>query len=597
MMNNRWIVFENGIKSIDFNNHHDDIEMSGELVSGIVSYSNYDSLKIEIELIYPMLRIHPNKTRDSYKFKVSTLIDTNEKLIDIIIDGVLTITTCKESTKIIRRFYPSVTLSCFYEEIEVIGNEMTDINDDSILDEVDGIGGTIFLKRVIENYKSYKKICYYASYNKSEFINEIDSLLNRKNRIDQICNCCILKTDNEILNTMFRFAKIRACESIFKTKNGYIHSPGGGNYYAAIWCNDELEYTNPFLGFIDDDITDLAAINHIDWYLPYMKDDFNPIPSSIISEGVDYWNGAGDRGDASMYLFGASRYFLTKGIIPTLKHQNALKWCAQYIISKKNEFGIIESDSDELENRISSGKMNLNTNSLSYEALRLYSVLLDRIGKLSEAREYKKISSLLQKDIIKYFSANIDGYQTFKYHDDCDEIRAWNTMALYTKFNDNVTGTVDSIEDHLWDNGSLRSTIGEEILWDRSALYYITSLFKNGFTYLGYTRLLEYSKKRLLSNRVPYPVEAYPEYNMRHLSGESSLYARIFTDGILEIDFTKDGFTMRPKMGPLKYFKLENIYICGKIYDIEISKEKIKINSNGLINEFKLGELIIINSF
>ena len=44
---------------------------------------------------------------------------------------------------------------------------------------------------------------------------------------------------------------------------------------------------------------------------------------------------------------------------------------------------------------------------------------------------------------------------------------------------------------------------------------------------------------RLLGERVPYVVEAFPEYNMRHLSVESALYARTITDGLLNIEFTK----------------------------------------------------------
>ena len=31
---------------------------------------------------------------------------------------------------------------------------------------------------------------------------------------------------------------------------------------------------------------------------------------------------------------------------------------------------------------------------------------------------------------------------------------------------------------------------------------------------------------------VPYPVEAWPEGNQRHLSAESALYCRIFTEGL-----------------------------------------------------------------
>jgi hypothetical protein len=48
-----------------------------------------------------------------------------------------------------------------------------------------------------------------------------------------------------VLNRAFAFAKIRAAESIYATKGGLMHGPGGGTYYAAIWANDQAEYATP----------------------------------------------------------------------------------------------------------------------------------------------------------------------------------------------------------------------------------------------------------------------------------------------------------------------------------------------------------------
>ena len=44
-----------------------------------------------------------------------------------------------------------------------------------------------------------------------------------------------------------------------------------------------------------------------------MNPEYKPLPSSIIAEGIDVWAGAGDRGDAAMVAYGASRYALSKG--------------------------------------------------------------------------------------------------------------------------------------------------------------------------------------------------------------------------------------------------------------------------------------------
>ncbi|CAN5355537.1 hypothetical protein BH11ARM2_BH11ARM2_12770 [soil metagenome] len=59
-----------------------------------------------------------------------------------------------------------------------------------------------------------------------------------------------LRTPSPVLNRMFRFAKVRAAESLFRTKGGLVHSPGGGSYYAAIWANDQAEYANPLFGYL-----------------------------------------------------------------------------------------------------------------------------------------------------------------------------------------------------------------------------------------------------------------------------------------------------------------------------------------------------------
>lgn len=112
---------------------------------------------------------------------------------------------------------------------------------------------------------------------------------------------------------MFTFAKIRAGESVFRTKYGLMHSPGGYAFYAATWCNDQVEYAGPYFAYTGDRDLIKASYNAYKMYTPFMSNSYNPIPSSVIAEGVDYWNGAGDRGDAAMYLYGASCFSLTCG--------------------------------------------------------------------------------------------------------------------------------------------------------------------------------------------------------------------------------------------------------------------------------------------
>lgn len=95
---------------------------------------------------------------------------------------------------------------------------------------------------------------------------------------------------------MFAFAKLRGAESIYRTKGGLMHGPGGEAYYAAVWANDQAEYINPFFPFLGYEIGNESALNSFRHFARYMNPEYKPIPSSIISEGVSFWHGAKDRG-------------------------------------------------------------------------------------------------------------------------------------------------------------------------------------------------------------------------------------------------------------------------------------------------------------
>lgn len=63
-----------------------------------------------------------------------------------------------------------------------------------------------------------------------------------------------------------------------------------------------------------------------------------------------------------------------------MKAKKALDWCSEYIEHKLNRDDVIVSDSDELENWISSG-INLSTSAFSYGGLQCLSVLWKKMGK------------------------------------------------------------------------------------------------------------------------------------------------------------------------------------------------------------------------
>ena len=69
----------------------------------------------------------------------------------------------------------------------------------------------------------------------------------------------MLDTPDPVMNRMFAFAKLRGAESIYRTKGGLMHGPGGEAYYAAVWANDQAEYINPFFPFLGYDIGNESA--------------------------------------------------------------------------------------------------------------------------------------------------------------------------------------------------------------------------------------------------------------------------------------------------------------------------------------------------
>ena len=142
-------------------------------------------------------------------------------------------------------------------------------------------------------------------------------------------------------------------------------------------------------------------------------------------------------------------------------------------------------------------------------------------------------------------------------------------------------GTLEALFEKLWtDNGILveyneLKAADEQIFWDRATLYALRGAMKVGETELALSKLQAYSSKRLLGDHVPYPVEAYPENNMKHLSAESALYCRIFIEGLLGIEpINFIEFKIRPVLPKdWDYLNLDNFYLFGEPYTLSITRE------------------------
>ncbi len=597
----------------EHDSHKDHIEMSGKYISAVIRYGvNEDrSFWLNREIAWPMLRTIPNNTHASltrtFNFDLLATLSINKKPVqheivsEITLNGTIRVKSqLDNSLDLTRTLYPSTDLPLFCEKYELRnrGNKpaIVEIPKVEILSQTnpaEGVDGSYQLQIQSHKHgtivlKPKDSISFYLSFTgsmQSENFRETDienELSKRKQLLSQFRENLVLETPDTVLNNAFAFAKIRAAESIYQTKGGPMHGPGGLSYYAAIWANDQAEYINPFFPSLGYEYGIESALNAYRHFARFINPGYKPIPSSIIAEGTDIWNGAGDRGDGAMIAYGASRFALSQGD-PKIAAElwPLIEWCLEYNHRKLNPHGVVSSDSDELEGRFPSGKANLCTSSLYYDALISASYLGHSLGKdKKQLTIYNNEAKTLRKNIDDYFGSNVMGFPTYRYYEGNVKLRAWICIPLTVNIFDRRKATIDALfSPDLWTSDGLASQAGDKTFWDRSTLYALRGVFAAGDTKRGLSYLKYYSTRRLLGEHVPYPVEAYPEGNQRHLSAESGLYCRIFTEGLFGIrPVALNSFTVTPQL-PEEWndMKLLKIHGFQKEMDIKVKREADKI--------------------
>lgn len=591
----------------EYANH---IEMAGFYCSSIISYGikKDGTLRLMRHVIFPNLRLYPNTTHCSldYNFKgAKILIDgifASEKVERFVFDGVLNIYSSCNGVGIKRTIFAGQSTKACCEKIEVVNNTKSEVDvkiiadstsytkakhgvDRKIYRHFSQIENSNFIAKCGETTISYVAYCG-ADENENFIVNCQQELVLRKAFINSIAQKLVVTTPNETLNAMTFYAKIRASESIFKTKGGLMHSPGGGGYYAALWTNDQCEYVNPFFAYLGYDIGIEESLNCYELYKKYISND-KALITSIISGGDNIWHGAKDRGDSAMYAYGCSRFLLTLGNKEIAKkYLSAVRDCIDFSLSQINSDGVVKSDSDELENRFESGKANLCTSCLTYDALISCSYLENEVGDIERAKILINKAEILKQNIEKYFGANVEGYDTYRYCKEESKLRSWIAMPLVVGIFDRKEKTAEALLcDKLKMREGLVTRSGEKTFWDRSTLYSLRGLFNADMADSAIQLLEVYSTARLLGAHIPYAVEAFPEGNQAQLSAESGLYVRIIVEGILgyrPLGFSK--FEIAPHL-PTKWndCAVHNILLCGKSVDIDIKridKEQYELTLN-----------------
>ena len=597
--------------------HHDHIEMSGQRAA-IVYYWGLDDqgrYYCEYHHVFPLLRMIPNNTSAFFPYRhttnVAQLIKVDGKVPDLRvvrmeIDGTLRVTEEAEGLEMVRTDFPAREKQATFEIVSIKNNSGKPVNLEVPeykfqweSDPERGVKGSYIMDIELVGHgtaplaagdtRTFAVVM--QAYEKNEADNKriapgsVDFQAEygaRKGLFEQLGANLILDTPDPVINTEFRFAKLRASESIIATKGGLMHAPGGEAYYAALWCNDQCEYVNPFFPFTGYDTGVKSAYDCYMQYSRFMNEAYEPIPSSIIAEGDDIWNGAGDRGDAAMTAYGASRYCLecadkeVAGEIWPL-----IEWCLEYCRLKLNAEGVVLSDHDELEGRFEDGDANLCTSTLYYDALISASFLARELGKgRAVANGYKRQAKQLRRNICKYFEANVNGYETYRYYEGNDILRSWICMPLVVGIFDRADATMQALfESPLYTGEGLLTQMGEETYWDRSTLYAFRGAYFAGKGEYITPKVSAYSHRRLLEDHVPYPIEAWPEGRQRHLSAESGLYCRIFTEGMFGIRPTGfRSFTMKPSF-PKDWdrIQLRRVRAFGGDFDIECVRSGKKI--------------------
>jgi hypothetical protein len=593
------------------------MEMAGKGIAVIVTYGTDEQGKLLLKqrLIFPGLRMLPNDTRGSFSLALtdhvtdSLLVDGHpikERPENFYIKGLLRVTSGTGTPLTLERtIFPSVDKRAYIESyslrntgttalqvhIPLVGSDSTteqekELNGPYLLRRQTYNGGDQVLRPGVQIDFSYVISARRAMEQPYNFSAAYEQE-RRRDKVEQLFGSLVLKTPNDTINRMFAFAKVRTAESIYDTKAGLMHGPGGGEYYAAIWANDQAEYVDPFFPFLGNAEGNESARNSYRLFASYMNPGYKPIPSSIIAEGDSIWNGAGDRGDQAMIAYGASRFALVcADTVESRRLWPLITWCLDYLRLKETSDGVIASNSDELEGRFPSGKINLSTNILAYGGFLYASRLAASLGDSLTASHLGIEALALRGHIGAYFGANIQGFETYRYYEGNTVLRSWICLPLVMGIFDRAPQTIDALlSPYLWSSNGILTESGDHTFWDRATLYAFRGLFYAGATDTSYRYFAYYSRKRLLGEHVPYAVEAWPEGDQRQLSAESGLYCRVVTEGLFGIDpLGLKAFTVTPRL-PMgwKEMSLEHIRAFGGDIDIRVHGRRVVVTDAGRV--------------
>lgn len=189
-------------------------------------------------------------------------------LRQVTLDGFLTIShQPHQGLALVRTLFPSTGLGVFVEHWELRNTSSRPIQvavaARQQTEQVTGLYGVYVIETTVTAQprttlkpgQSLKTGITFSARLQSEpaaTISLTDEEASRRAFLATLSTSLVLNTPDSLLNRAIAFTKIRASESLFDTKMGLVHSPGGGRYYAGVWTNDQVEYAGPFFPFLGD---------------------------------------------------------------------------------------------------------------------------------------------------------------------------------------------------------------------------------------------------------------------------------------------------------------------------------------------------------
>ena len=255
--------------------HYDHIEMSGKRISVVLRYGvNQDrTFSVNKSLVWPMLRTIPNDTHASlmrrYDWDALDCVTVDgksllsgEQVKEISIKGGLTAKSIVahqgHKVEVIRSYMPSISHPAMIEIYKIVNHSSNQLSVEipkekfsSSTDPAKGVYGSYIIEGYVYGYGHYHlqsgdTLCF-SSVISARTSNEkpliVDAFKENVSRDSLVriwtSDLLVLDTPDSVINRMFALSKIRACESIYQTKGGPMHGPGGESFYAAIWANDQ----------------------------------------------------------------------------------------------------------------------------------------------------------------------------------------------------------------------------------------------------------------------------------------------------------------------------------------------------------------------